>query len=103
VGVSGEGADEGGDGAGDEGGIGGLSVVFLPFVGQDFVEGLGFKNGSPCGVVKVSWVIWDEDAIETDMFLAFHPDTEFAKCHGLAFCTSELAEGGGFVNLLGCG
>jgi hypothetical protein len=59
--------------------------MFLAFLGEEFIEALCFENSGPCGVVKVSWVVGDEDAVKADVFPAFHPDAEFAKHHGLAF------------------
>ena len=85
--IVGEGAKDGGNGAGDEGGRGGLSIVFLAFLGEEFTEGLCFKNGGPCGVFDVSRVVRDEDVVEADVFPAFDPDAKFAKCHSLAFGT----------------
>jgi hypothetical protein len=99
VGIVGEGADEVGNGSGDKGGWGGLSIVFLAFLGEEFVEGLCFKNSGPGGVFDVSGVIGDKDVVKADVFPAFYPDAKFTKSHGLAFSTQELAESSGLVKL----
>ena len=71
--IVGEGAKDGGNGAGDKGGRGGLSVVFLAFLSKEFAEGLGFENSGPCGIFDVGGVVGDEDAVEAYMFTAFDP------------------------------
>lgn len=89
----------GGDGTGDEGGVGSLFEMILTSGDECFVQGLLFNDSGPRGMFQVNRVVRGQYSIEGDVFGGFEAYAKAFEDGGLAFGSNQLSEGSGFFDV----